>query len=100
MTETWPRDFTFSNLGNLPASHCHGRLKPKIKFTILGLLLPNGTLRAMNFEKTDVKQAERVHASADTDLVFASKLHTIRPSGPEKPAPLQKLNGLCKVESP
>ena len=66
----------------------------------MGQLQPNGTLRAMNFEKTDVKQAERVHGSADMDFVFASKLHTIRESGPEKPAPLQKLSGLCKVECP
>ena len=58
--------------------HCHGILKTKIEFTILGQLQPNGTLRAMNFEKTDAKQAERVHGSADMDFVFASKLQTVR----------------------
>ena len=75
--------------------HCHGILKTKIEFTILGQLQPNGTLRAMNFEKTDAKQAERVHGSADMDFVFASKLQTVRESGPEKPGPSQKLTGLC-----
>ena len=49
----------------------------------------------MIFEKTDAKQAERVHGSADMDFVFASKLQTVRESGPEKPGPLQKLTGLC-----
>ena len=49
----------------------------------------------MNFEKTDAKQTEKVHASADMDFVFASKLQTVKESGPEKPGPLQKLTGLC-----
>ena len=42
------------------------------------IIVPNGTLKAMNFEKTDAKQAEKVHASADMDFVFASKLQTVR----------------------
>ena len=66
--ETWPPHFTFSNLGSLPASHCHGRLEPKIKFTILGQWLLNGTLRAMNFEKTDAKQV--VMCFIDSLMVF------------------------------
>ena len=53
VTGTWRPHFTFSNLCSLPATHCHGRLKPKIKFTILGESLLNGTLGATDFEKTD-----------------------------------------------
>ena len=66
--QTWPPHFIFSNLRSLPATHCHWRLEPKIKFTILNQTLLKGTLRAMNFEKTDAKQV--VMCFIDSLMVF------------------------------